>query len=142
MATDPSSAAGLLGQPDLTIFNGVTTVYYSVEGRPLTEPILVLNGEDDGPINHLCSPTEAAREYGPRGRSLLSLNAVSQSEQPDDALDEAIREQMVPWFGMAVTDWKLLRIDRIPHAIPAQRPPALSGARKPLRVADGLFQLW
>jgi len=139
IATDPSSAASLLGQPDLTVFNGVTTLYYAVQGRPLNDAILVLNVEDDGPINHLCSPTEAAREYGPRGRSLLSLNAVRQFDQPDDALDEAVREQMVPWFGMAVTDWKLLRIDRIPHAIPAQRPPAVGGARKPLRVRDGLF---
>ncbi|RKX35288.1 MAG: amine oxidase [Verrucomicrobia bacterium] len=139
IATDPSSAAGLLRQPDLTVFNGVTTLYYAVDGRPLTEPILVLNGEDDGPVNHLCSPTEVAREYGPRGSSLLSLSALGGQEQSDDALDEAVREQMVPWFGMAVTDWKLLRIDRIPHAIPSQRPPALSGARKPLRVADGLF---
>lgn len=139
IATDPSSAAGLLRQPDLTVFNGVTTLYYAAEGRPLTEPILVLNGEDDGPVNHLCSPTEVAREYGPRGSSLLSLSALGRQDQSDDALDEAVREQMVPWFGMAVTDWKLLRIDRIPHAIPSQRPPALSGARKPLRVADGLF---
>lgn len=140
IATDPSSAASLLGKPDLTVFNGVTTLYYAVQGRPLIEPILVLNGEDNGPINHLCSPTEVAREYGPRGRSLLSLSAVSQFDQPDDVLDEEVREQMVSWFGMAVTDWKLLRIDRIPNAIPAQRPPAVGGARKPLRVADGLFQ--
>ena len=55
-------------------------------------------------------------------------------------LDEVVREQMVDWFGMAVTDWKLLQIDRIPCALPSQRPPALSGARKPLKVADRLYQ--
>jgi len=140
IATDPSSAAGFLGQPDLTVFNGVTTLYYAVQGRPLTEPILVLNGEGDGPINHLCSLTEVAREYGPAGQSLLSLSAVGSADPSDEALDEAVREQMIAWFGMAVTDWRLLRIDRIPHALPSQRPPALSGARKPLRVADGLYQ--
>ncbi|MEZ5276143.1 MAG: NAD(P)/FAD-dependent oxidoreductase [Opitutaceae bacterium] len=140
VATDPSTAARLLGQPDLTIYNSVTTFYYSVEGRPVREPVLVLNGEGKGMINHLCAPTEVAAEYGPTGRSLLCLNSLGVDDRSDRRLDEAVREQMVGWFGMAVADWKLLRIDRIPCALPSQRPPALSGARKPLRVADGLYQ--
>lgn len=140
VATDPTAAARLLKQPDLTVYNGVTTLYYSVDGRPVTEPTLVLNGEGKGLINHLCSPTEVASEYGPRGRSLLSLSSVGVDELSDRRLDEVVREQMVDWFGMAVTDWELLRIDRIPCALPSQRPPAVSGARKPLKVADHLFQ--
>jgi phytoene dehydrogenase-like protein len=140
VATDPTAAARLLKQPDLTVYNGVTTLYYAVQGRPLAEPLLALNGEGKGPINHLCAPTEVAPEYGPRGRSLLSLNSIGVDDTSDRRLDEAVREQMVNWFGMAVTDWDLLRIDRIPCALPSQRPPALSGARKPLKVADRLYQ--
>jgi len=140
VATDPTSAARLLKQPDLTVFNGVTTLYYSVKGRPIHEPKLVLNGCGRGLINHLCAPTEVAPEYGPSGRSLLSLTSIGVDDQSDRRLDEAVREQMVDWFGMAVTDWELLSIDRIPCALPAQRPPALSGARKPLKVAENLFQ--
>lgn len=140
VATDPTAAARLLKQPDMTVYNGVTTLYYSVDGRPLTEPTLVLNGDGKGPINHVCAPTEVASEYGPRGRSLLSLSSIGVDDQSDRRLDEVVREQMVDWFGMAVTDWELLQIDRIPCALPSQRPPALSGARKPLKVADRLFQ--
>ena len=81
-----------------------------------------------------------APEYGPAGQSLLSLSSIGVNDKTDRRLDEEAREQMVAWFGMAVTDWRLLKIYRIPCALPSQRPPALSGARKPLRVAEGLYQ--
>jgi phytoene dehydrogenase-like protein len=80
VATDPTVAADFSGQPDLTQFNSGTTLYYALKGRPLTEPILVLNGENDGPIKHLCSLTEVAQEYGPRGWSLFSLSTVGEPD--------------------------------------------------------------
>jgi hypothetical protein len=48
----------------------------------------------------------------------------------DEALDDAARTQLTAWFGAEIDDWRLLRVDRIPHAQHAQPPGALgSGAR-------------
>ena len=51
-------------------------------------------------------------------------------------LEEQVRRQMVDWFGAGTKAWELLRIDRIPHAVPSQRV----AAEKPARLRKGLYQ--
>jgi hypothetical protein len=51
-------------------------------------------------------------------------------------LEERVRRQLVDWFGGGAKKWELLRIDRIPHAVPSQRV----APEKPARLHKGLCQ--
>jgi phytoene dehydrogenase-like protein len=139
VACDAPGAARLLGEERLPAGQGVTCLYFAADVPPIREPILVLNGDDVGPINNLCVPSQVAPAYAPPGKSLVSATVLG--TQPDDAgaLEAAVREQLDAWFGSASRDWRHLRTYSIPYALPAQIPPALSPVAKPVRRDDGIF---
>jgi len=94
----------------------------------------VLNGEGRGPINNLVVPSDVAPGYAPDGQSLVSVSVLDPA-----ATEEAVRDQLVDWFGEGVRHWRLLKHYRLPHALPSQPPPALSPPQRPSRVAPGLY---
>ncbi|MFN0007881.1 MAG: FAD-dependent oxidoreductase [Planctomycetota bacterium] len=46
----------------------------------------------------------------------------------DGALDADVRTQLRGWYGDAVRAWRLLRVDRIAHALPRLGEPSRSAA--------------
>jgi predicted NAD/FAD-dependent oxidoreductase len=90
-------------------------------------------------VNNLAVLSQVAPNYAPSDQSLVSTTVLGISDQDDQALEAAVREQMGEWFGPLVDKWRHLRTYRIPYALPNQRPPALSPVEKPARREDGLF---
>lgn len=91
-------------------------MYFSSAHAPVNEPILVLNGDHDGPINSLCVPSLLSPELAPPGRHLISISFRS-----DESTDErAVMTQAAVWFGDLVDDWSLLRRYDISRALPVQ----------------------
>ena len=108
----------------------------------MERPILVLDGDGEGPVNNLCVPSQVAPSYAPPGRALVSASVVhgTDGELPgDEELEEAAREQLGGWFGASVEGWELLRVSHVRHALPSQAAPALEPPRRPVRVADRLY---
>ena len=120
--------------PQATPGRGTTCFYFDAPEAPIDEPILVLNGDGNGPINNVCVPSRVASEYAPGGRSLVSV-----SSHRDDASEETIRQQLVDWFGEAAKDWGLLRSYRIPYSLPAAPPEALTPPQRRVRLGPGLY---
>ncbi|HEY8506025.1 MAG TPA: FAD-dependent oxidoreductase, partial [Gemmataceae bacterium] len=118
---------------------GTTTLYYAAPVPPVGEPVLVLDADRSGPANHLAVVSAAAPSYAPAGSSLIALSVIGAPGEGDEALDAQARRQMGGWFGAAVAQWRLLRVYRIPHALPDQRAGALSPPRRPVRVHPGLY---
>ena len=120
LATDADTTARLLSRPPAPAWSGTTTVHYAAERSPVGEPILVLNGDGpgDGPVNHLCVPSDVQPTYAPAGASLVSVSVLGVPEADDAALDRAVREQLARWYGSDVRAWRHLRSDRIPRALP------------------------
>ena len=126
LATDANAAAQLLGEKPSVPWNKTATVYYDADPETVSEigaePILVLDGDAAGPVNHLCVPSVAAPGYAPEGRSLVCANVVGadvlDDHESDEALDGAIRKQMADWLGDGTRSWKHLATYRIPHALP------------------------
>ena len=139
VAADGPEAARLTGAVESPAPRSVTTLHYAAERSPLGEPVLVLDGEGRGPVNDLCVPSDVAPSYAPPGAALVSATVLGIPPLADDQLDGAVREQLRGWFGAQVQGWRLLRALRIPFALPAQPPAALSPAERPVRVQDGLF---
>jgi phytoene dehydrogenase-like protein len=139
VAADGPKAARLTGAVEAPAPRAVTTLHYAAERSPLDEPVLVLDGQGRGPVNDLCVPSDVAPSYAPPGAALVSATVLGVPSLTDEQLDTAVRDQLESWFGARVHGWRLLRTLRIPFALPAQPPSALSPAERPVRIADGLF---
>ena len=137
IATEVGAAERLLGRENsLTASNRVTGLYFSASRPPVSEPILLLNGEGTGPVNNLTVLSAVSSEYAPPGRHLISISVVDAEAAGAADVEERVRRQMVDWFGVGTKAWELLRIDRIPHAVPSQRV----AEEKPARLRKGLYQ--
>ena len=124
VATSGPVAADLIPDLPAPASRSVTCLYFEAPRDPVGRPVLVLDGDGGrrGPINHLCVPSTVAPSYAPAGSSLVAATVVG-PDAPDEAtLQKAVREQLIGWFGSAVSSWRHLRTYRIPHALPAQPP--------------------
>ncbi len=139
VAADGPEAARLTGAVEAPAPRAVTNLHYAAERSPVGEPVLVLDGDGHGPVNDLCVPSDVAPSYAPPGAALVSATVLGVPALSDEALDGAAREQLRRWFGGQVEGWKLLRVQRIPFALPAQPPAALATAERPARLREGLF---
>jgi phytoene dehydrogenase-like protein len=137
IATEAGGAEGLLGRSDSRASsNGVTCLYFSAPCAPFSEPILLLNGEGVGPVNHLTVLSAVSPDYAPAGRHLISISVVDPEAAAVPDLEERVRRQLGEWFGGGVREWCLRRVDRIPDAVPSQR----LQEDKSVRVRKGVYQ--
>jgi phytoene dehydrogenase-like protein len=139
VAADGPEAARLTGAVEAPAPRAVTCLHYAAERSPVGEPILVLDGDGRGPVNDLCVSSDVAPGYAPPGAALVSTTVLGVPSLADEALDDAVRGQVRHWFGAQVDAWRLLRVHRIPFALPAQPPAALAAVERPARLRDGLF---
>jgi phytoene dehydrogenase-like protein len=137
IATEAGGAATLLQQNSPTpAFDRVSCLYFSADHAPIDEPILLLNGEDSGPINNLTVLSHVSPHYAPAGKHLISVSIVDDRAADAPDLIENVRTQLREWFGPGTSAWHLLRHDRIPRAIPSQ--PSI--AAENIRLGDGIYQ--
>jgi phytoene dehydrogenase-like protein len=139
VATEGPEAARLLGDKEKPGSRSVTCLYFETNEPPVSEPLLVLNGEGKGPINNLCSPSSVAPSYAPKGKSLVSVTIIGNPDQGDQQLETAIRAQLTEWFGPSVSSWRYLRTYRVLHALPIQVSPVSDPTSKPAQIRPGLF---
>ncbi len=140
IATEGPEAARLTGL-SAPASRSVTCVYFAAARAPFADPILVLDGDGEGPVNNICFPTNVAPTYAPPGATLVSASVLDDAPVYDGAetLIAAVREQMESWFGAEVRTWRHLRSYRIAHAQPAQPPGALDPIERPVRLKSGVF---
>jgi len=139
VATAAPAAARLLGNEYDRPSRAVTCLHFAADRPPFTEPFLVLDAAGEGPVNHLAVMSNVAPSYAPPGAALITATIIGIPDPGGPALEPAARDQMETWFGRPACDWRLLRIDRIAHAAPAQDPPALDPLERPVRAGPGLY---
>ena len=139
VATDLAAARQLLPEMPRLAFRGTTCFYFAAEKPPISEPMLVLNGDGQGPVNNLCVPSVVAPSYAPSGSHLVSVTVVGNSLVAADELLAAVRKQLGEWFGRDVLGWRHLRTDWIPNALPEQTPSSGGAGAKDISVQPGLY---
>lgn len=144
LATDMHGAVELGAADEQRAWNGTSCVYFAADEAPITEPVLVLDGEPDaGPtpgfrINSVVVPSLVAPGYAPEGKHLINVSCVGVATGSDSELEAVVRDRMRTWFGPTVDTWKHLRTYHIPRALPSQQAGSLTREVLPLRVpADG-----
>ena len=130
VAVEEPEAARLLNEAAPIGAKSVDCLYYAAEEAPISEPILMLNGDGTGPINNCSVVSAVAPTYAPAGASLISVTVLQKSHEPD------VRSQLIEWFGDKVARWQHLRTYSIPYAQPAQ----LTYAPKPALVRPGVYR--
>ncbi len=135
VATEAAAAARLVPGLDVPESNAVGCLHFDAPRAPLEDAWLVLAADRAGPVSNLCVPSEVAGSYAPPGRSLVSASVLGACSEKDADLEAAVRAQLVGWFGAPVRDWRLLRIDRIPDALPRLEPGA-GAVERPAREGD------
>lgn len=120
IATDPQQAQTLLGQEHIPSIpmSGTYCLYFSTDQAPINEPLLVLNGEKDGIVNHLCIPSLVQPDYAPKGRQLVSVSVVKPTELSDADLITAVKKELRRWFKKEVRYWEHLQTYRLHKALP------------------------
>jgi phytoene dehydrogenase-like protein len=140
VATEMVGAHALTATQPLVQPRPVACLYFAAPADPVGAPLLVLDGENRGPVSNLCVPSRVSASYAPAGQSLVSATVVGEPAGGDEALERAVREQMTGWFGAAaVARWRHLRTYRIPWAQFDQSPAALPPSERPVRHGAGLF---
>jgi phytoene dehydrogenase-like protein len=138
IAADGPSAAHLVGEVE-PASRSVTAFYYAADEPPLSQPILLLNGDGAGPVNNFAVLSQVAPSYAPAGQHLISVTVLGTQKLTEVQLGGFIIAQMKNWFGKVASSWRLIRSYRIAHAQPQQFPGALEPPERPVRVRPGVY---
>jgi phytoene dehydrogenase-like protein len=139
LATDGSETARLLGGDKLFATVDCCCLYFTAVKPPVAEPVLVLDGENEGPVTNLAVVSNVAPSYAPPGQFLIQATVVGNPGMADPQLEVQSREQLSRWFGPEVNAWRLLRLYRIVRALPDQKPPTPDPLTQPVHLRPWLF---
>lgn len=121
LATGRLVADRLLGSDNSPQSRRVRCLYFAAERPPMNDPILVLNGDGNGPVNNLSVPSLVAPEYAPSGQHLISASVVDGDFVERNDLTSLVTKQCAEWFGdEIVSGWRPLADYDIKHALPDQ----------------------
>ncbi len=139
VATAARAAAKLIPGLPVPEANPACCLQFDAPRAPAVGDFLVLDGNGEGPVNELCVPSQVVPDYAPPGRDLVSASVLAPVLRDDEELEAAVRRQLTNWFGPEVSSWRLLRIDRIPDALPFQPPGPFEPAGRRAQLSDRLF---
>ena len=136
VAVEGPVAAGLTGVADPGS-RAVAAWWALAPEPPFAGAAIALDGCRSGPVKNVAVMSNVAPPYAP-GRHLVvaALPIGRRGDLPDDVEGPA-RAQLRDWFGAAVDEWETVRIDRIAHGQPDQRPPL--HPKQSVRLGGGRF---
>ncbi|WP_337045142.1 NAD(P)/FAD-dependent oxidoreductase [Emticicia sp. 17c] len=118
IATDPHTAANLLGEDTAYQYQINTCTYFSAEYSPMkNQRFIILNPDRKGVVHNICVPSDISPKYGAAGKALISV-----STQGLDKIDERqhiarIKRELFEWFGAQVNVWQHLRTYHLTEAL-------------------------
>jgi phytoene dehydrogenase-like protein len=139
VATDRAACARLLPQFEAPPALSTECMYFSAPEPPHAEPVLMLNGDHDGPINNLSVITNVAPSYAPKNVALISLSVIGTSYPDESRLERAVRGQLENWFGEQTKTWRFLQSYRVWNALPAQFAGEAGLQIRPPRVSANIY---
>ncbi len=122
VAADPATSARLTGRPAPRL-RGLATWWLAPDEAPTDSRFLLVDGERRGPIVNTVVISNAQPSYAPAGRHLVQASTLLPGEGNGDGPSEAdVRAHLGVLYGRPATDWPVLAVHRLPHALPAIEP--------------------
>ena len=139
IAADAQQAKALNPRLSIPPGNSVTTWYHlaTQTGDLLNDGagVLVVDGDNRGPVLNSVVMTNAAPSYAPPGQVLITSSALGTNSSVED--ERRVRTHLAAMYGVSTDRWEPLTHYAIPYALPAM-PPPLQVPRSP-KLTDGLF---
>jgi phytoene dehydrogenase-like protein len=140
IATDLWNAYQLLGLPAIDQGRGATCCYFAAEHAPMEEPALVLNRENNTPVNHLAVISNVAPSYAPQNAALISVTTLQNTASSDPGqIEKDMKQELRQWFGSEVMKWQLLKTYFLPHSHPADYPIQPWSSENKMKIRKGLY---
>lgn len=120
VATESNAAARLLQVTELeTQWSATTNLYFVAPQSPNTSKMLMLRGDETGPIQSAVVLSDIAPEYASRNRSLISVTvSEAMRDETAESLESAVRQQATNWFGEQAERWECVQTIRVPYGLP------------------------
>ncbi|GGU91214.1 oxidoreductase [Actinomadura cremea] len=131
VAADPTAAASLVPGVEAPAMRSVTTFYHVAPSSPLREPVQIIDAE--GVIADTLVLTDAAPEYSPDGRALISTSVLGVH---GDADEPWVRDRLTQIYGHTGS-WRHLATYPVAEALPAMPPPLR--LRQPVRTGRARY---
>jgi phytoene dehydrogenase-like protein len=132
LATEGPEASRLVPSLGAVRSRHLATVYFAAPRVPKEGPWLMLNGNNEWPVNHAAVVSEIAPGYAPPDQSLIAATVLGKMLDDETQFALQVKDQLKRWFGRQVDQWKHLRTYKIAHAHPEvaaraleERPPAV-----------------
>lgn len=137
VATDPDTAAGLLGI-GIRPMRSQSTWWFAAGAAPTSLKAAFIDPEAprSGPMTHALVVSNAAPRYAPAGGCLVAAAGPGADGDEQERVAQ-VRAQLARVFQTSVDSWELVHASTSMAAWPAVRPPLL-GARD-VDLGDGLF---
>jgi phytoene dehydrogenase-like protein len=129
IATDAENAVRLLNKSvsqKSSPWKATAQIYFEAPKGMLDEPILHLNGEGRGPVNHFIALDQVSPNYSTTGHSLVSVNVIGIPSQPEKAWLKSVRDHLETLLGPDVKTWKVLKTYKIKNALNSFAPKEIS----------------
>ena len=122
-------------------WRGVRCLYFAAPTAPEDDPILVLNGEERGPMNNLCVMSKISPEYGTKDEELISISVLGEGlKLPEDELINAVKNHAISWYGRStIEQWRHLKTYDIHKGQPDQSDQKLDEIFRDVRFGEELF---
>ncbi len=117
-------------------WRSTVALYFSAEHSPVDEATLCLNGTGRGRVNNLVVLSNVAPTYAPPGRALVSVTFLGLADEADEHLAALVRDELTEQWGFDARAWCLLRMVRVPRALPVVSSP------RPEAAAQAGAGLW
>jgi protoporphyrinogen oxidase len=98
-------------------WNSTSCFYFEIDDPPISEPILVINSEEQKSINNLCFPSLVCPSYSPENKHLLSVSTVGMCDTGNSL--SSVKNELRDMFGPRTDEWDHLKTYHIPKALPA-----------------------
>jgi phytoene dehydrogenase-like protein len=122
VATDGPSAESLTGFSMPKSWRSQTCLHFEAPTAPVDAPLVCLRS-GPGTVDLVVPASLAAPEYAPYERHLVSATVIGLDNRPDAELAAAVKDEVAGWFPeRRVSEWRLLGVDRIAHAVYEQPP--------------------
>lgn len=137
LAVDPHSELGRSYFPQHAVGAGTTCLYFSSDTPPGISPAALTINAAEGWVNTLCLPHTVAKGIAPTGKHLISVSGTGVAPEDDERLAHKVRQELAPWMNTSA--WRLLRVYRIPYALPLQMQVRESAPNGDFKLAEGLY---
>lgn len=117
----------------------VTNLYFAAPKMSDSDALLVLNATQGSLVNNLVVMDSISTHYAPADKSLISVSINGMQQENDETLASRVKEEMSIWYGEAAKNWQLLRVYRIPYALPDQDSVRNTLNPEDIKLAKGIY---